>query len=186
MRTWDVLLIGGASGVGKSSLAYPLARRHGIPVLEVDDIVCALKALTTPAQQPDLFFWDTHPQAPAMSPEAIMAQGLDLSRAIEPAIAAVIENHLETDLPIVIEGDFLLPSLLSRYAARNVKALFVVEDDEDRIVANYLAREPDGGEQRKRAQVSLVWDRWLRRATTNTIEARPWADLLDRADEATG
>ena len=193
-RPWDVLLIGGASGVGKSSLAYPLARRHGVPVLEVDDIVCALKAVTTPSQQPELFFWDTDPDAFRLPPEAIMRQGIALAEALQPALEAVIGNHLETDMPLVIEGDFLLPALAARAgfagipAAGRVKALFVVESDAAAVVANYLAREPGEGEQSLRAEVSMAWVGWLReeaaRVGVPVIEARPWADGIARAEAA--
>ena len=37
-RNWTVLFIGGASGVGKSSIAYEIARFYGVNVLEADDI----------------------------------------------------------------------------------------------------------------------------------------------------
>lgn len=193
-RPWDVLLIGGASGVGKSSLAYPLARRHGVPVLEVDDIVCALKAVTTPDQQPELFYWDTHPDALRLPPEEIVRQGLALSVALQPALEAVIGNHLETDMPVVIEGDFLLPALAVRDdfagvpAAGRVAALFVVESDTAAIVANYRAREPREGDQLPRAQVSRAWIDWLRpeaaRLGVPVIEARPCPDGIRRAESA--
>src|SRR5215467_1717833 len=192
-RPWDVLLIGGPSGAGKSSVAYPLARRHGVPVLEIDDIVCALEAMTTPEQQPELFFWQTHPDARDAPPAEILRQGLALTAALEPALAAVIGNHLETDMPLVIEGDFLRPSftILDAYGghpASRVRALFVLEPDADQIVANYAAREPDAGEQRGRAAVSVAWSRWLAseaaRYGAPTVHARPWHDVVDRAEAA--
>ena len=193
-RPWDVLLIGGPSGAGKSSVAYPLARRHGVPVLEIDDIVCALEAMTTPEQQPELFYWQTHPAARDAPPAEILRQGLALTAALEPAVAAVIGNHLETDMPVVIEGDFLRPSftLLDGYAGQRatdrVRALFVVEPDVDQIVANYTSREPDAGDQRARAEVSVAWSRWLvaeaQRLDVPTIRARPWQDVVDRAEAA--
>jgi 2-phosphoglycerate kinase len=193
-RGWIVLLIGGASGAGKSSVAYPLARRFGVPVLEIDDIVCALEAMTTPDQQPELFYWQTHPNAFDAAPEQIMAQGIALAAALEPALAAIIGNHLETDMPVVIEGDFLRPAFTvhSGYAGqpadRRVRALFVVEPDADQIVANYASREPDAGEQRKRAEVSVAWSRWLAdeavRHGVPVISARPWHDVLERAAAA--
>jgi len=40
--SWTVTLVCGASGVGKSSVAIPLARQYGTPLAEVDDIVMAL------------------------------------------------------------------------------------------------------------------------------------------------
>lgn len=191
-RSWDVLLIGGASGVGKSSLAYPLAKRHGLPVLEVDDIVCAVKAMTTPEQHPDLFFWETHPESPTLAPAAIMEQGLALAAALRPAVEAVIGNHLESRVPVVIEGDFLLPALAAQAvfagvpAAGRVRALFVAEPLIAQVIDNYRAREPEEGEQRLRAQVSVAWDGWLRTEATRhglpLLLARPWHDALARAE----
>ncbi len=46
-RNWTVLLIGGASGMGKSSIAYELARFYNVNVMEVDDVYQAVKAMTT-------------------------------------------------------------------------------------------------------------------------------------------
>jgi 2-phosphoglycerate kinase len=54
---WTVTLVCGASGVGKTSVAVPLAARYGAPLAEADDIVTALKAVTTPEQMPVLHFW---------------------------------------------------------------------------------------------------------------------------------
>lgn len=34
---WQVLLLGGASGVGKSSVSYRLAQHYGVGLTEVDD-----------------------------------------------------------------------------------------------------------------------------------------------------
>ena len=42
-----VLLVGGASGAGKTMLGRPLARRLGVNLTEVDDIQIALEAATT-------------------------------------------------------------------------------------------------------------------------------------------
>jgi 2-phosphoglycerate kinase len=195
-RKWDVLLVGGPSGAGKSSLAYPLARELGLPVLEIDDIVCALQAMTTPEQQPELFYWQTHPEALAAPADDIVRQGIALTAAIEPALAAVVGNHLETDVPVVIEGDFLRPSftIQSRYAGQpagtRVRGIFVLEDDPAQIMANYAAREPDAGEQKARAEVSVAWSRWLAeealRHDVPAIASRPWADLIARAHAALG
>jgi 2-phosphoglycerate kinase len=195
-RGWDVLLVGGPSGAGKSSLAYPLARELGVPVLEIDDIVCALQAVTTPEQQPELFYWRTHPEALDAPVDEIMRQGIALTAALEPALAAVVGNHLETDMPVVIEGDFLRPSftIQSGYAGQpagtRVRGIFVLEDDPSQIVANYAAREPDAGEQKARAEVSVAWSRWLaeeaQRHDVPAIASRPWTDLIARAHALLG
>lgn len=183
-RTWDVLLICGPSGTGKSSLSYPLAARHGVALTEVDDIVEALKAVTTADMLPALHFWDTHPEAASMTATEIVAQGLEVTQELQPAVEAVIANHLETEMPVVIEGDFLDPKLAHRWPGR-VRAVVIV-DDEEQIVANYLAREPDQGPQHGRAAVSAEWTRWYAANAGHApvIEARPWHTLIDRVEAA--
>ena len=46
-RNWDILIIGGASGSGKTNISIPLARHYGIDLVRVDDFQVLLKALTT-------------------------------------------------------------------------------------------------------------------------------------------
>ena len=36
-RSWQALLLRGASGVGKTSVSYRLARHYGVGLTEVDD-----------------------------------------------------------------------------------------------------------------------------------------------------
>jgi len=36
-RSWDVLLIAGASGVGKTSVSYRIAHHFGVGITEIDD-----------------------------------------------------------------------------------------------------------------------------------------------------
>ena len=55
-----VLLVGGASGAGKTMLGRPLARRLGVNLTEVDDIQIALEAATTERDLPLLHFWRNH------------------------------------------------------------------------------------------------------------------------------
>src|SRR5476649_2341858 len=99
-----VWLIGGAAGCGKSEVAYPLARKLGVPLVEIDDIVEALKAITTPQQQPALHYWQTHPEAVRLPPEEIVELHIAVTEVMAPAIEAVIGNHLETGTAVVIEG----------------------------------------------------------------------------------
>ena len=47
-----MLLVGGASGVGKSMLSHPLARRLGVNLTEIDDIQIALETAMGPEQSP--------------------------------------------------------------------------------------------------------------------------------------
>ncbi|MEV0581968.1 hypothetical protein [Nonomuraea sp. NPDC050310] len=181
-----VILLGGASGIGKSSVAYPLARRLGVPLVELDDIVEALQAMTTPQQLPMLHYWCTTPEAAAFPAERIVELQIEVARALEPAVRAVVANHLETGTPVVLEGDYLLPSTELPGAVK----VILHEPDEDRIVANYLSREPAAGEQRGRARVSRMYGDWLAAQAAEqgvpVVAMRPWADAVERTLRAAG
>ncbi len=190
-RSWDVLLLGGASGVGKSSLSYPLTKHFDINLTEIDDIQVALQKLTTPEQQPLLHFWRTNwEEFSNWSDEQHLAHFIQVSREVfQPALEAVIANHLETNRPVVLEGDFIVPELVTfkTFDEQNndgrVKALFIYEEDEAQIAANFLARE--GEEQLLRAHTSWLNNQWLRseceRLDIPALPARPWDTVLERA-----
>jgi 2-phosphoglycerate kinase len=163
-----VILVLGASGVGKSRVAVPLAARLGVRLAEADDIVTALLALTTPEQLP------------------LPHQARDhfaIADALTPGFRAVIADHLEFEAPVVFEGDFLLPELVAEFRGA-VRAVLIVEPEVEELPANFLAREPESGARRDRAESSvLIGAELARRAKTvgvPVIPARPWDTVLDR------
>lgn len=186
-RTWEVLLIGGASGSGKTSVSYRIAQHFGVGITEVDDFQVLLEAMTTPEQQPLLHYWNTHPDAIYLPPERIMEHLIGIGEMMTPGLRAVINNHLESRQPIVLEGDFILPSLVTGFDHR-VRALFIDEDDEAQFVENYRLREPEDGDQSGRARVSWLYSRWLKQEAQKfghlIIPARPWDTIFDRIVEA--
>src|SRR3712207_249531 len=137
---------------------YTLSLHDALPISHVDDIHAVLEHMTTPEQQPAIHFWRTHPDPGSLTPEAIQRQGLDVLGAIRTALEVVVANHLEERTPVVIEGDFIHPALVGRRAfagepnSGRVRGVFLLEDDEDRLVRNFAERDPGGEPQRKRAQ----------------------------------
>ena len=190
----QVLVLGGASGTGKTRLSYRLASELGFGITEVDDFQVVLERMTTPEQQPSLHFWRTHPDPGSLSAEEIEKQGLDILDVMLPALEAVVENHLEGGTSLVLEGDFIHPALPARDAfgqepnGGRVRGVFLVEADEDQIIQNYLEREPATGPQTTRAQVSVLRASWIREKCEElgvaAIPARPWDTLFDRVLEA--
>jgi len=189
-RNWQILLIGGASGSGKSSVSYRLAHHFGIGISEVDDLHLAVKQMTTPEQQPLLYYWDSHPEAFSWPAEEILALHLSVCQLLSPAFEAVIANHLEAAVPLVMEGDYLLPALAAKSEFDGypndgrVRGIFITEDDEEQFIANYLQREPFDGRQEMRAHVSWLHNRWLvqqaHQLDCAVVAARPWATTLER------
>jgi 2-phosphoglycerate kinase len=189
-RPWQVLLLGGASGTGKTAVSYRLAHYFGVGLTEVDDFQALLERMTTPEQQPVLHFWRTHPAPDQLSATEIFEQGLEVGRVIASGLDAVIANHLEEQTPVVLEGDFIHPALAAQKTFSGisnngqVRAVFLYEDDEQQLLANFLQREPESGPQVVRARVSWLYGQWLKqeaqRYNLPVLPARPWDTIFER------
>ena len=189
-RRWQVLLLGGPSGSGKTAVSYRLAQYFRIGITEIDDFQVLLERMTTPEQQPVLHFWRTHPAPDQLSATQIMEQGLAVGQVMAMALEAVIANHLESQTPVVLEGDFIHPSLAAQESFAGlandgrVRAIFVYEADERQLLTNFLLREPDSGLQSTRARVSWLYGQWLKQEAERyglpVLSARPWGTLFER------
>jgi 2-phosphoglycerate kinase len=134
-RQWDVLVVGGASGTGKTTACRPLARALDLAVTRVDDLHTTIEAMTTPEQQPTLHYWATHPEARELSPEEIVQLHVSVGRVMAPAVHAVMADHVEFRDPLLLEGDYL-PARAARAGGdapehlRRVRAVFVDEPEQ--------------------------------------------------------
>jgi 2-phosphoglycerate kinase len=195
---WGVLLLGGHSGTGKSTVAERLARRYGVAWLMADDLRLALQrsraVLPSPEATAALRFhatpgWWRSP--PERLRDALIADG----EALSPALEVVIENHIDQRLPVVLEGDAILPALLARppvqtrAAGGRVRAVFLVEPDERLLLATVLARGREHTWMTEAELRAVVRGRWLygqwltdqaRRAGFPVLEPRPWDTLAER------
>jgi 2-phosphoglycerate kinase len=188
---WHVLLVGGASGVGKTTLAHGVGRHYGVNVTQIDDIQAALEAVTTPEQQPDLHFWRTNwDDFSRFTDQEHLEHFIHVARTLfTPVITAVLTDRLDGGLPTIIEGGFILPELAeSAESGRlsnggRVRALFVDEAKQDQFETNFVERQ--GGDGALPARTSWLKARWLRheceRLSLATINARPWDTALSRA-----
>jgi 2-phosphoglycerate kinase len=145
-----VVLIGGTTGVGKSTLATMLAARLGINrVIPTDVIRQVLRA----------FF--THEAMPSVHHSAFEAGGLDgyadQAERVGTGIAAIVERAAGEGKPLIVEGVHVLPGGVGqevRGCCVAVEALVVVGDEElhrghfshrpgTRPAERYLARFSD-------------------------------------------
>ena len=121
-----VVLLGGTTGVGKSTVATMLASRLGITrVIATDVIRQVLRA----------FF--SHEFMPSVHHSAFEAGGIegyrDQSGQVATGIAAIVERAAGEGKPVVVEGVHVLPGSLGgdvRSRCVAVEALLVVEDEE--------------------------------------------------------
>lgn len=194
---WKVLLIGGPSGVGKTILAKLIGLRFGIPWLEVDDLRLALQRsrVTLPRDTAALYFFEETPNVWQLPPEQMCNHLIAVGEVMSPAIEVVVENHVDTVAPVVIEGDGILPSLFARPSVRDrassgqVRAVFLIEPEEEVILANMIARgrgmvEQTATEQRTETRTKWLYGQWLaseaRRYHLAVLEPRPWTTLVER------
>ena len=121
-----VVLIGGTTGVGKSTLATMLAARLGITrVIATDVIRQVLRA----------FF--THEAMPSVHYSAFEAGGLegyeDQAERVATGIAAIVERAANEGKPLLVEGVHVLPGALDpalRERCVLTEAILVVRDEE--------------------------------------------------------
>jgi 2-phosphoglycerate kinase len=199
---WTVLLIGGSSSVGKTVVAQHLGLYFGVPWLQVDDLRLALQRshVKLPEGTDALYFF-TSENVWRLQPIPLRDALIAVGEVMAPAVEVVIENHVHTEAPVIIEGDGIVPSLFVRPAvtrvctAGRVKAVFLVEPDETLILANIKARNRGIAGQTEmelqtEARAKWLYGQWLageaRRYGLPVLAARPWSTLAERIIETIG
>ena len=196
---WLVLLIGGHSASGKTTAAERVGREFGVPWLMVDDLRLAFqRADVTLPSGTEALYLDKQPGFRRRTPEEQRAALISVGNIMSAALEAIVENHVDQRLPIVIEGDGILPSLLSRPAvlerAAWTRAVFIVEPDEgalrtalaSRGGSRVVGRTP--AEHQAGVHANWMFGQWLAAEASQrklaVVEPRPWDTLPDRLIDA--
>jgi 2-phosphoglycerate kinase len=145
-----VILIGGVTGVGKSTIATQLAARLGIVrVVATDAIREVMRAMLSSELMPTLHVSSFQADKALREPPTKMADALTLgfreqTAAVSVGINALIERAAAEGTSIVIEGAHIVPGFFETdaHADRILAVPFVVGvDDEDRHRSHFAARE---------------------------------------------
>jgi 2-phosphoglycerate kinase len=196
---WQILLIGGSSGTGKTVLAHHLARQFGVGLTQVDDLRLALQRMTTSDRCPALHYFLSTPIVWNRPPTELRDGLIKVGRVISQALEPIIQHHLDTPYPLILEGDGILPELidrltLARIDTSKVRAMFLFEPDEAGLRTNMAERgrgfEYDATpDQHAQVQMNWLYGHWLREEATRlrlpVLSTRPRATLVDRAMRAT-
>jgi 2-phosphoglycerate kinase len=152
-----VVLIGGTTGVGKSTVATMLAARLGITrVIATDVIRQVLRAFFTHDFMPSVHYSAFEAGRAAEEGEADpdLAGFEDQAEQVGTGVAAIVERACNESTPLVVEGVHVVPGTLDPELGERcvaVQALLVVPDEElhrghfslrggERPAERYLAR----------------------------------------------
>jgi 2-phosphoglycerate kinase len=146
-----VILIGGAVGVGKSTIATHLAHRLGIVrVVATDGSIreimrAMLSAELMPALHVSSFQTDRAVREPTRRSDALVAGFREQTQAVSVGIEAMIKRSLTEGTSIVIEGVHVVPGFfdVDTYEDRIVAVPMILEvDDESRHRTPFSGRGP--------------------------------------------
>ena len=149
-----IILLGGATGVGKSTIATNLATRLGITrVVSTDAVRQVLRAAFTEEMFPTLYAssfeaGDAVRQPIPHSGDRLIIGFREQAAAVAVGAQALIDRAIEEGTDIIIEGAHLVPGFLESIESQQaviVPLLITIEDEELHRSHFYLrAREPRG------------------------------------------
>ncbi len=194
-KGWTVLLIAGQSGVGKTTLAHELTRHWGIPHAQADDFRMALHQITRPQDCPELHYFfspdgslndDVWNRDPRVLCDALVG----IARVVSRALEVVIAHHVQRGLPIILEGDGILPYLATGDPdglGSAVRYVQLIEVDAEVVLTRQRKR---GAEYETQASMYELYGHWLRKETDcaglPSLDAQPYATLRERVIMLTG
>jgi 2-phosphoglycerate kinase len=147
-----VILIGGATGVGKSTIATQLAVRLAIVrVIATDAIREVMRAMLSAEMIPTLHVSSFQADKALREPPTKTADALTLgfreqTAAVSVGINALIDRAADDGTSIVIEGAHVVPGFFETeaHASRILAVPFVIGvDEEERHRSHFAAREGD-------------------------------------------
>lgn len=122
-----IILIGGAPGVGKSTLAKRIAEARGVNWISTDQIRTIMQKATSTDESPDLFFDARFSDS--------LEESIDLELKKAEIIWGGVFEFIEQNYPwegCVIEGSAILPLFVARDLKdrQDMLPIFIVQSDE--------------------------------------------------------
>lgn len=138
MATRKIILIGGAPTTGKSTMAALVAKHLNLPWISTDQIRETMRLVARREDHPKLFNpegYDAQKFLTEFSASEIADMELEQGEAVWPGIKKFIEDDYTWKEGFVMEGVNILPHLVAQDFSDNkeVKAVFLVDEDADRI-----------------------------------------------------
>ena len=137
-----ILLVGGATGTGKSTIATEAAHRLGITrVTSTDFIRQTMRAFFSEEFMPSIHYssfeagaaMDNDPEAP----HPVLAGFLDQTRNVLVGVRAVVERALHEGWSMVLEGVHLVPGMVPRVEGA-LAVQFVLEIESEGVHGSHF------------------------------------------------
>ncbi len=152
-----VILLGGATGVGKTALALEVAHRLGIArVLSTDSIRQVMRVMLPPQLVPAIhgssYDGERLLAGPVRGEDPVIAGFLAQTAAVSVGVRATLDRALEENASVVLDGVVLVPGLLDlrAYAERAELIFLVVATLDAEAYRNRFASR--AADERRRAQ----------------------------------
>lgn len=199
-----VVLIGGAPGVGKSTIASELGYRLGIPrMVSTDAVRQALRSLISPELSPLLHESSyTAWRAELLPPEQVDARPEPVRvirgfraqiQQLATAITAIVDRNLTENMSLVMEGIHLVPGLSPRspFEGALVVELMLMVEDEGSHRDHFGLRERQTHERRDQdvyldhfREIRILQDYLLDRARGERVPVVDASDFDQAVDKA--
>ncbi len=147
-----IVLVGGGTGTGKSTIATDVAHRLGITrVTSTDFIRQTMRAFFSAEFMPSVHYssFEAGEALPAAEREAgdpLLVGFIDQTRNVLVGVQASIDRALEEGWSMVLEGVHLLPGMLTLPVERALVVHVVVAiDNEDIHAQHFVIRDVDSG-----------------------------------------
>lgn len=196
-RPWNTLVLFGASGTGKSMAAAEIRRRCDVTSMQIDDLRLALQysRVMLPERSDQLYFFEQTDDVWTRTPAELRQAFVHVAEIMMPAVRTVIHSHVVTDVPMVIEGDGVLPALVDDpiltplVESGVIRFCCIATPDVDELVENMLSRgrgiDPNAADRpRAQAAANEAFGRWLEDEATRlgipVVASRPFDTLAER------
>lgn len=197
-----IILIGGAPGVGKSTLAYELAYRLGIQrIVSSDAVREALRSLISKPLSPSLHLSSfTAWQAFVLPDELMKAKPKRVVRGFQSqvqqlgnALMGIIGRSITEAKSVILEGVYLVPGMLPLDDIGDATVIEIVlsVESEGKHRSHFVNREKETGQKRAQAhylehfeEIRILQDFILARAESEeaaVIEAQATDEMVNQA-----
>jgi 2-phosphoglycerate kinase len=148
-----IILIGGATGVGKSTIATQLATRLGITrVVSTDAVREVLRSSFTKEMFPTLYESSFNADRAVRQPiphsgDRLIIGFREQARAVAVGAQSLIDRAIAENTDVILEGAHLVPGFLEKVDSDDavIVPLLVTIDDEDLHRGHFYRRDRDTG-----------------------------------------